>query len=109
MATGTGLVPVRSITVKSTGRTYNYAKLGRSAGGGYKILSRILDDIMLGKAAHDFGWTVHSVYDNRFDAMPLDKRAPKVTEKTAAFPCRTDGGRPEDFYFALLPARRFCN
>lgn len=64
---------------------------------------------MLGKAAHDFGLAVQSVYDERFDATSRDKRVPKGEEKTAAFTCRSDGGRPEDFYFALLPARRFCN
>lgn len=76
---------------------------------GYQLLSRLLDDIVLGKATRDFGWNVDSVYDNRFDAMSNDTHIRRKIGKTATSSCRSYGGHAEDFYFALLPARRYCN
>jgi hypothetical protein len=84
-------------------------KSGQNVGENYKLLSRLLDDIILGKAAHDFGWNVHSVYDTRFDLMPQEKRIHKAAEKRAAFTCRNEEEHTDDFYFALFPARRYCN
>jgi hypothetical protein len=84
-------------------------KPNQKVGEGYKLLSRLLDDVVLGRATRDFGWNVHSVYDTRFDVMPQEKRMHKTGEKTTTFRCGSDESRPEDFYFALLPARRYCN
>lgn len=88
---------------------YQYMKSNQDFGEGYKLLSRVFDDIILGRAAHDFGWNVHSVYDARFEIMHQEKRVHNVDGKRAAFTSRNDGLKAEDFYFALLPARRFCN
>lgn len=106
IATGAILLPVRSVAVESQGRVYKYTK---NCSEGFKLLSRLFEDIVLGKATHDFGWTVHSVYDNRFDAMSRDTQIHKKGGKTATSSCRSYGGHAEDFYFALLPARRYCN
>lgn len=106
MATGTGLLPIRSITLKSQGTVYKYTK---NATEGYELLSRLFEDIVLGKVTDNLDWNVHSVYDTRFDAMLHDKRIHKAVEKTATSTCRSHGGQSEDFYFALLPARRYCN
>lgn len=81
----------------------------KNSSEGYKLLSRQFEDIVLGKTTHDFGWNVHSVYDIRFDAMSHDTRIHKKVEERATSSCRSYGGHAEDFYFALLPARRYCN
>lgn len=84
-------------------------KSNQDLGDGYKLLSRVFDDIVLGRTAYDFGWNIHSVYDTRFEILSQEKQIPVADEKTAAFACQNNDLKAEDFYFALLPARRFCN
>lgn len=84
-------------------------KSNQNVGRGYKLLSRLLDDIVLGRMAHDFGWNVHLIYDNRFDVISKEKQIHKPVEKATQYSYRRDSHRDEDCYFALLPARRFCN
>lgn len=84
-------------------------KSKHNVGRGYKLLSRLFDDIVLGRAAQDFGWNVHLIYDTRFDVNSQEKRVHNSVEKVAQYSCRGHDRRDEDFYFSLLPARRFCN
>lgn len=109
MVTGPGLLPVRSITRASDQNKFTYMNCDQDFGEGYKILSSLLDDILRGRVADDFGWNVHSVYDSRLEAMSSDMRTDRKPMKNASFICRSDGAHSKDFYFALLPARRYCN
>ncbi|KAI3398898.1 hypothetical protein diail_8407 [Diaporthe ilicicola] len=109
MATDDGLVPIRSITRKSDGEVYTYMNSEKDIGEGYKLLSGLLDEILAGNVADEFGWNVKAVYDTRLDTMSHNKRIDKAIESSAAITRTSIGGQPKDFYFALLPARRYCN